>query len=501
MKNRITRGDLFKVALVYGLIVGIINYLGFLMVTSQEMPVLLDEPYRYWLDYIDKHSLLVNSSSAIAFIVPTVICFLYVFACKDEKIAGRLINMPSGFSLIGSLGWIFSLLIESFYLFKIHFAEGMSMHSIAMSSFLNIIQCCIFISTIAFMCLNAIHRFYVLPKFFPEGNLDKYLGSRRVSTTAIITVFYISVGIFPVFYVLSTLRNYSIIEKFQIKGSVFVLLGIIIVLDIALLLALAAYFGAPLRKMRKATEEVEKGRYDNKIDLVSNDDFGNLADSFNDMSHSIAQQNKRIISIQDSIIRGMAVMVERRDNSTGGHINRTSECVRVFVGKMKESSQFSMSDSFIKNIIKAAPMHDLGKIAIDDAILRKPGKFTPEEFEEMKKHAEAGAEIVREVLKESDEDFKKIAENVAHYHHEKWNGTGYPTGISGENIPYEARIMALADVFDALVSKRCYKDSMDYDKAFSIIKESLGTHFDPVLGEFFISCRSDLENLYNNLPE
>lgn len=147
-------------------------------------------------------------------------------------------------------------------------------------------------------------------------------------------------------------------------------------------------------------------------------------------------------------------------------------------------------------------MHDLGKIAVDDSVLRKPGKFTPEEFEEMKKHSEKGAEIVTQILDGvNDEKFISIARNVAHYHHEKWNGQGYPKQLSGIEIPLEARIMALADVFDALVSKRCYKEKMDYDNAFRIIEESLGSHFDPELGKMFLKCRPQLEAYYNEVSE
>ena len=143
-------------------------------------------------------------------------------------------------------------------------------------------------------------------------------------------------------------------------------------------------------------------------------------------------------------------------------------------------------------------MHDLGKIAVDDAVLRKPGKFTDEEYEKMKAHSKEGARIVEEVIKPvENEEFKKVAINIAHFHHEKWNGQGYPEKLSGNQIPFEARIMALADVFDALVSKRCYKDSFSYDKAFQIIEESLGSHFDPELGKIFIQCRPQLEELYN----
>ena len=145
-------------------------------------------------------------------------------------------------------------------------------------------------------------------------------------------------------------------------------------------------------------------------------------------------------------------------------------------------------------------MHDLGKVAVDDAILRKPGRFTPEEFEKMKVHAAEGARIVHEILKETDdEDFKILAENVAHYHHERMDGSGYPEGLKGEQIPLEARIMAIADVYDALVSKRVYKDSMSFEKADEIMMESMGKHFDEKLKPYYVSARPRLEAYYSSL--
>ena len=143
-------------------------------------------------------------------------------------------------------------------------------------------------------------------------------------------------------------------------------------------------------------------------------------------------------------------------------------------------------------------MHDLGKITVSDSVLKKQGKYTEEEYSEMKKHAAEGGRIVDSILSGvEEEDFVEIAKNVAYYHHEKWDGKGYPNGLAGQEIPLEARIMALADVFDALVSKRCYKEAFSYEKAFSIIEESLGSHFDPELGRIFIECRPELEAMYS----
>lgn len=212
---------------------------------------------------------------------------------------------------------------------------------------------------------------------------------------------------------------------------------------------------------------------------------------------------EHIQEMQDQIIIGISDIVESRDNSTGGHVKRTSEAVRIFMEALeKESAEFHMTKRYVENIIKAAPMHDLGKIAVEDYILKKPGRFTEEEFKQMKVHATAGAEIVEKALNGVEDDyFLYVAKNMAQYHHEKWNGNGYPKGLSGEDIPLEARIMALADVFDALVSKRCYKDKYSYDEAFKIIEDSLGSHFDPELGRKFIACRKELEAYYNDVEK
>ena len=224
-----------------------------------------------------------------------------------------------------------------------------------------------------------------------------------------------------------------------------------------------------------------------------------ISDFNKELSRMVREKTYQVTSMQDSIIRGMAIMVESRDNSTGGHISRTSDSIRIFAKELLKHKDALpvITEEFCDLLVKAAPMHDLGKIAVDDSILRKPGRFTPEEYEQMKTHAQKGAVIVKEVLSEStDKDFERIAVNVAHYHHEKWNGEGYPEHLRGEEIPLEARIMALADVFDALVSQRCYKSAMSLEEAFELIQQDLGKHFDPVIGRLFILCRPQIEEYY-----
>ena len=218
-----------------------------------------------------------------------------------------------------------------------------------------------------------------------------------------------------------------------------------------------------------------------------------------DLAGQLEERTRHIKHIQRMMVLGMATMVESRDMSTGGHIKRTSMVVEIFSAKLAQNKSF-LSKSFLEKVIRAAPMHDLGKIAVDDVILRKQARFTLAEYNAMKIHSAEGARIVKQILEGiEEEEFVKIAVNVAHYHHEKWDGSGYPEGLSGEEIPIEARIMALADVFDALVSKRCYKDAFPYDEAFEIIENSSGTHFDPQLAKIFLECRPQLEELYQNI--
>lgn len=234
-------------------------------------------------------------------------------------------------------------------------------------------------------------------------------------------------------------------------------------------------------------------------DDTKNQQYIALIDSYNsDLREEVKQKTAHIVEMHDKLILGMAAMVESRDNSTGGHIRRTSDVVKILVDEMMKENKLGLSEEFCRDIIKAAPMHDLGKIAVDDAILRKPGRFTDEEFEKMKAHAAEGAKIVHTILEGTDDmNFHIIAENVAHYHHERWDGSGYPEGLKGEEIPLEARIMAIADVYDALVSKRVYKEKMSYEKANEIIMDGMGKHFDKSLEPYYVNVRPLLEAYYD----
>ncbi|MDR2503404.1 MAG: two-component system response regulator [Deltaproteobacteria bacterium] len=220
-----------------------------------------------------------------------------------------------------------------------------------------------------------------------------------------------------------------------------------------------------------------------------------LAKHNEELEAEVEARTRQLAGLQDSLITAMAAMSETRDNETGQHIRRTQLYLHALAEHLKDHPKFkdSLTERTITMIYKSAPLHDIGKVGVPDRILLKPDRLTPEEFEEMKKHTVYGRDTILAAEKELDtpELFLEIACDIAYMHHEKWNGSGYPTGASGDNIPIAARMMAIADVYDALISKRVYKDAMSHEKASSIISEGRGTHFDPDIVDTFLRI-SDL---------
>ena len=204
---------------------------------------------------------------------------------------------------------------------------------------------------------------------------------------------------------------------------------------------------------------------------------------------------RRLKFYNNDIVTSFATLVESRDNSTGSHVKRTRNYVKIILNEIEKAHLYSsvMTSDFKDHLLNAAPMHDIGKISTPDTILQKPGKLTDEEYAIMKKHAVAGGEIIQEIFKDlDDKEFLKTAYDVARYHHERWNGKGYPEGLKETEIPFAARIMAIADVFDALSAERCYRDAMPIDTCFQIIQEGAGKDFDPELVKLFLGAKEKI---------
>lgn len=207
---------------------------------------------------------------------------------------------------------------------------------------------------------------------------------------------------------------------------------------------------------------------------------------------------------QNEMVMGFATMVENKDDSTGGHIRRSSAYVKLIAKNLKKNKKYRsiLTHDYINHLEQSAPMHDIGKIGVPDAILQKPGGLTDEEFEIMKGHTVAGGNIIRETFgRLFDGDYETMAFQVARFHHEKWNGKGYPDGLKGTEIPLCARIMSVADVFDAISTNRCYRKAIPLKECYDVIRRGSGVDFDPDVVEAFLMDTNQVERIYEMMND
>ena len=220
------------------------------------------------------------------------------------------------------------------------------------------------------------------------------------------------------------------------------------------------------------------------------------------LQNLVAEQVEEISHAQMGTIKALATLAEHRDEDTGTHLFRVSEYCRTIGEALITQKKYAITSEFVHTVAAASPLHDIGKVAIPDAILLKPGRLSSEEFDAMKIHTTVGAQTLRSVIgTDSHNRYIAIGAEIAISHHEKWDGSGYPHGLKGENIPLCGRIMALADVYDALRSKRCYKPEFSHKKASAIISESTGTHFDPVIGNIFQKAADEFADIWNRFND
>ncbi len=240
---------------------------------------------------------------------------------------------------------------------------------------------------------------------------------------------------------------------------------------------------------------IDKARVATQLALKASADF--LRDKNDYLEQEVARRTEEVMAIQDVTILAMASLAETRDSDTGNHIRRTQFYMLTLAQALRKHPRFSaaLDDATIPMLFKSAPLHDIGKVGIPDRILLKPGRFTPEEFEIMKTHTTLGHDAIAhaEAALGTKVAFLSMAKEIALYHQEKWDGSGYPEGLAGDNIPLSARLMALADVYDALISRRVYKDGMPHEKAVDIIVQGRGSHFDPDMVDAFVSIQSEFQ--------
>lgn len=228
--------------------------------------------------------------------------------------------------------------------------------------------------------------------------------------------------------------------------------------------------------------------------------IGFFSDYFKQEFEKSNQKDKEILESQLATIYSLVKLAESRDDQTGAHIERVAAFCKLLANSLRKRPKYKdyITDDYVENIFKTSPLHDIGKVSIPDRILLKPGKLSSEEFEIMKTHTTIGANTLLEVKKRYPENkLLELGINITHFHHEKWDGTGYPQGLSGTEIPLSARIMALADVYDALRSKRVYKEAYSHKESLEIIKQGKGNFFDPEIVDAFIEIEAEFEATFD----
>ncbi|UVL38593.1 two-component system response regulator [Pseudomonas sp. B21-040] len=238
-------------------------------------------------------------------------------------------------------------------------------------------------------------------------------------------------------------------------------------------------------------------RVETQLKLKAAADF--LRDHSDYLEKEVARRTLEVIAIQDVAIQAMASLAETRDNETGNHIRRTQHYIKVLAEHLRDHPRFShfLTEDTVALLFKSAPLHDIGKIGIPDHILLKPGRYTEEEFEIMKTHTTLGRDAIQHAEDQLGmrAEFLSLAKEIAYSHQEKWDGSGYPQGLAGDDIPISARLMAVADVYDALISRRVYKAGMPHGQAVEIIRQGRGTHFDPDICDAFLDCLDQFQTI------
>ena len=246
------------------------------------------------------------------------------------------------------------------------------------------------------------------------------------------------------------------------------------------------------------TPSILLARVKTHLELKRMQDF--LRDQNQFLEAEVQKRTAEVMAIQDVTIHAMASLAETRDNETGNHIRRTQHYIKVLAEKLRYHPRFTHfldDDKTLEMLFKSAPLHDIGKVGIPDRILLKPGRFEPEEFEIMKTHTTIGRDAIQHAERQLgiEVPFLTLAKEIAYGHQEKWDGSGYPQGLTGDDIPISARLMAVADVYDALISRRVYKEGMSHEKAVEIILQGRAQHFDPDMVDAFM----ELQDLFRNI--
>ncbi len=351
-----------------------------------------------------------------------------------------------------------------------------------------------------------------LPTLLKGGKIDPVISDDKFGwLMTVYTPVYNAEGVCQCYAAVDISMDYLRADTDQFYNRLAAIFAIILFVIVFMAAILAHRIITPINSMAKITDGFvfdDEKALENNLDLIRNlsiqtgDEIENLYRAFVKMANDSVQyvsdinhKNETIRRMHNAFLITLADMVENRDQNTGNHIRKTAAYVKIILEELKREGVYTeqLTDRYIRNVVSSAPLHDVGKINVSDVVLNKPGKLTDEEFEIMKTHTTAGGNIISSIIDQvPDSEYLYEAKNLAMYHHEKWNGKGYPSGLAGEDIPLSARVMAVADVFDALISNRCYKKGFSYDKALGIIREERGRQFDPKIVDAFFASEDQI---------
>ena len=358
---------------------------------------------------------------------------------------------------------------------------------------------------------SILHLDYKINRFSESLNQGQpslnFLGERCSLVKQMITLVVILLCTLTIMMIMVAFKDIGWLEKTPESlrdgsGKVSVLkefiyvAGILTGYSLAIMLLGAKLVRQILTSQEQALIQITEGYYDSRLPAAQNDELGAIARMTNQMVDSLQSAQDEIQMTRDVAIVSIAALAESRDNETGEHILRTQEYVKALAFQLAKHAKHSdlLTLDYIDLLHKSAPLHDVGKVGIPDSVLLKPGKLTDEEFEVMKGHVQIGADALSIAEKRMGESsFLTLAREIALTHHEKWNGSGYPNALKKEEIPLSGRLMALADVYDALTTKRVYKPAFSHEEAKLIILQDKGKHFDPEVVDAFLAIEEEFK--------
>lgn len=418
---------------------------------------------------------------------------------EKNKFGKRILNTPIIASLAGISGWGLAFInTEIIYLVYFRFSNFFVFLKHFLTNFSVIFSVSILCFIISYYLLELVNRKFFIPKFFTQNKLSTYSGIFNISIMQKFYIYFFAINIYPLLFIFIVLLRMNSLQQFDKVEILLYTCFIFVVTGGILTYIVSKTFQNPLNEINDATKRITDGYYNIKVSIKSVDEIGHLGESINSMTIKLKESNRKLKTIRYATIFGLARLAEDRDNSTGKHLERIRDYSVIIARKLSQYPRYRkyITDYYINDIYESSVLHDIGKVGIPDSILLKPGKLSYEEFEKVKMHTVIGGDALQSIENEIKfQSFLTLAIQIAYHHHEKWNGEGYPKGLEGESIPLSARIVSIADIYDALTSERPYKRAWTHNEAKEYIISNDNIIFDPVIVKAFLEIEEEFQKI------